>query len=122
MPILIPCARIRLTAARQVTACPPEITMAISASSSRYDSTKCGYWRPKTPANSSVFSRITGIASSIARARSSCSGGPCSGWICGPCERGRRGSSGNGSWYGGRNSSTCAAAGISTSPAMCDTK
>ena len=65
---------------------------------------------------------MTGIASSIARARSSWSGGPCSGWICGPCDSGRRGSSGNGSWYGGRNPSTCSIDGISTSPAMCETK
>ena len=52
---MIPCARSRLIAARQVTACPPEMTIASSASSSRYDSTKCGYFRPKTRANSSVF-------------------------------------------------------------------
>jgi hypothetical protein len=32
---LIPCSRIRFTAARQVTACPPEMTSAMSASSSR---------------------------------------------------------------------------------------
>jgi hypothetical protein len=32
--------------------------------------------------------------SSMARARSNCSGGPCSGMICGPCDTGCRGSSG----------------------------
>ena len=66
MPALTPLARSLSTTMRVVPAVEPTTTMATSASSRRYGSSR-PYWRPLSSANSSATSWITAKARSMAR-------------------------------------------------------
>ena len=66
MPALTPWARSLSTIMRVVPAVEPTTTMAISASSRRYGSSR-PYWRPLSSAYSSATSWITVRARSMAR-------------------------------------------------------